>query len=223
MTHSGSVVELPHDLRTPFIKTMALSPTDRLRRFSVGRVYREKKVFYFHPKEQYECVFDIITPQRGSLIVDAECIAMAVEIVQEFTELKSKMIFIRLNHTSLLQAILLYCNVPSDKYDIVFAAVLDQIEGRGTKFHLQATLSNILSNKSTVTQLMELLLVDQPLGGMRGGSMSGNSLRALVKGRSEVSTLAKTAIKELETVVSLAQLMGVHVSIQLSISKCAFI
>lgn len=188
---------------------MALSPTDRLRRFSVGRVYREKKVFYFHPKEQYECVFDIITPQRGLLIVDAECIAMAAEIANEFAALKSKAIFFRLNHTSLLQSILLYCNVPADKYEDVFAAVLDQIEGRGTKFHLQATLSNILSTKSSVTQLMDLLLVEHVLGGMRG-SMSGTSLRSLLKSRGEVSTLAKTALKELESVVSMAQVMGVN-------------
>lgn len=211
MTHSGSVVELPHDLRIPFIKTIALSATDRLRRFSVGRVYREKKVFYFHPKEQYECVFDVITPQRGSLIHDAECISMAAEIANEFTSLTAKTISFRLNHTSLLQSILLYCNVPVGKYDDVFAAVLDQIEGKGTRFHLHAALSNILPMRSSVTPLMELLLVEYPLGGTRG-SVSGSTLRSLLKSKGDIASLAKTAIKELEAVVSMAQLMGVTVS-----------
>lgn len=65
MTHSGSVVTLPHDLRTPFIKHVALNGKDRMRRYSVGRIYREKKVFNFHPKQLYECAFDIITPTPG--------------------------------------------------------------------------------------------------------------------------------------------------------------
>lgn len=66
MTHSGSVVMLPHDLRKPFIKHVALNGKDRVRRYSVGRVYREKKVFNFHPKQLYECAFDIVTPTPGS-------------------------------------------------------------------------------------------------------------------------------------------------------------
>lgn len=44
MSHSGSVVVLPHDLRVPFIKHAALSGINVIRRYSVGRVYREKKI-----------------------------------------------------------------------------------------------------------------------------------------------------------------------------------
>lgn len=62
MTHSGSVVVLPHDLRVPFIKHIASSGIQSMRRYSVGRVYREQKVFNFHPKQLHECAFDIITP-----------------------------------------------------------------------------------------------------------------------------------------------------------------
>lgn len=68
MTHSGSVVVLPHDLRIPFIKHVALSGLSFVRRYSVGRVYREKKVFNFHPKQLYECAFDVITPTPTSHI-----------------------------------------------------------------------------------------------------------------------------------------------------------
>lgn len=65
MTHSGSVVILPHDLRIPFAKHVALNGINMIRRYSVGRVYREKKVFNFHPKQLYECAFDIVTPNPG--------------------------------------------------------------------------------------------------------------------------------------------------------------
>lgn len=66
MTHSGSVVTLPHDLRIPFIKRVAVSGLNLLRRYSVDRVYREKKMFNLHPKQLYECAFDIITPTPTS-------------------------------------------------------------------------------------------------------------------------------------------------------------
>lgn len=67
MTHSGSVVLLPHDLRVPFIKHIALNGINSMRRYSVGRIYREKKVFNFHPKQLYECAFDIITPSSSTM------------------------------------------------------------------------------------------------------------------------------------------------------------
>ena len=65
MTHSGSVVTLPDDLRVPFLRHIALNGIKHIRRYSIGRVYREKKVFNFHPKQVYECAFDIVTPSRG--------------------------------------------------------------------------------------------------------------------------------------------------------------
>lgn len=66
MTHSGNVVVLPYDLRVPFIKYIASHPIKTMRRYSIGRVYREKKVFNFHPKQLYECAFDIISQTSTS-------------------------------------------------------------------------------------------------------------------------------------------------------------
>lgn len=66
MTHSGSIVNLPYDLRVPFARYVASKEVTRLRRYAVDRVYREKKIHGFHPKELYECVFDIVTPTQGN-------------------------------------------------------------------------------------------------------------------------------------------------------------
>lgn len=87
MTHFGSIVCLPHDLRylygtnfiikcssyfacfrVPFARYVAWNGITLLRRYSVERVYREKKVFGFHPRELYECAFDIITPTTGMIL-----------------------------------------------------------------------------------------------------------------------------------------------------------
>ena len=67
MTHSGSIVNLPYDLRISFARYLACKPFTRLRRYAVEKVYKEKKVHGLHPKEQYECAFDIVAPSRCML------------------------------------------------------------------------------------------------------------------------------------------------------------
>lgn len=67
MNQSGGVVTLPYDLRTPFAKFVVYTGIGRnlLRRYAINRVYRESK--FDHPKEFYECAFDIITPDPGKI------------------------------------------------------------------------------------------------------------------------------------------------------------
>lgn len=210
MTHSGSVVQLPHNLRVPFIKHIATTTTDRLRRYSIGRVYHEKKMFYFHPKQQFECAFDVITPQRGNLLVDAECLAMAAEIAVEYTTLSAKEITFRMNHTGLLRAALMHSGVPEDKYDGVFDAVLDHMEGRSTRFQFAAALQSVLQTKNSVTPIIELLSMEFTLSGSRS-STAASVYRVLLRSRYDVAELARNAIKEMESVVAYAQLLGVTV------------
>ena len=67
MTHSGGVVTLPYDLRTPFAKHVVFGEVRVLRRYSIGRVYRENKLVNFHPKQLFECAFDIVMPNLGKI------------------------------------------------------------------------------------------------------------------------------------------------------------
>lgn len=150
-------------------------------------------------------------PSAGNLLVDAELISIAFEITHEIQALKQKNISFRINHTSLLRAILLFCNVPIDKYGCLFTAISDFVDGKISKFQLHSTATSIMqTSKYSAVQLIDLLLVDAPLSGSRG-SFSGSALRALINGRGEAASLAKGAIRELESVISLAQGMGVQV------------
>ncbi|XP_055597688.1 eIF-2-alpha kinase GCN2 [Uranotaenia lowii] len=209
MTHSGSIVSLPDDLRIPFIRHVALNGIKFIRRYSIGRVYREKKVFNFHPKQVYECAFDIVTPIRGNLIVDAELLSIANEIMRELNLLDpERNLFFRINHISLLRSILLYCNVPTDKYKELFEIVLDFLDEKISKFQLVASINNQIQQpgmKINSTYLCDALQVDVPLT-----QINGTLLKSLIKGKGEAAMLAKVAIRELETVVSLAQGMGVQ-------------
>jgi translation initiation factor 2-alpha kinase 4 len=68
MTHSGGIVSMPHDLRAPFARYVAWNGITCLKRYAIDKVYREKRVYGFHPRELYECAFDIITPNTGITI-----------------------------------------------------------------------------------------------------------------------------------------------------------
>uniref|UniRef100_A0A1A9Z9V7 Uncharacterized protein n=1 Tax=Glossina pallidipes TaxID=7398 RepID=A0A1A9Z9V7_GLOPL len=172
---------LPSDLRSQFARHVAMSGINMMRRYCVGRVYREKKVFNFHPKQNHECAFDVISPHSASHLVDAELLSLANEIFIDIPHLREKNILIRMNHTNLWKAILLYCNVPKAMYSDLFADILDFIEG----------------------PLMDLLLASFQVSGKNSGDDSPS--KCLVRGKGEAASLAKGALREIETVVLLAQ------------------
>jgi eukaryotic translation initiation factor 2-alpha kinase 4 len=205
MTHSGSVVTLPHDLRLPFVRHAAINGINNIRRYSISRVYREKKVFNFHPKQLYEIVFDVITPNRGNLLIDAELLAIAHELVHnELPALtnQNQNIRFRINHTSLLRAILMYCNVAKDKWKDLLSLVSDFMENKISKFQLTASINNtfLQNTKHNTTTLLEFLQTDTPIT-----NINLSPLRILIRGRGEAASLAQTAIRELETVIQLMQ------------------
>jgi eukaryotic translation initiation factor 2-alpha kinase 4 len=183
MCHSGSVVTLPHDLRQPFLRHVALNGLTFLRRYSIGRIYREKKVFNFHPKQAFECAFDIVTPTRGHFLVDAELLAVANEIINEFGVLRQKNISFRINHTSLIRAIFLYYSVPKDKYKTILTLVGDYLERKISKLNIKDMIKSLLPGKDQIVEL--LLMTDAPV------TTISSMLRVLIKGRGEATALGE--------------------------------
>lgn len=214
MCHSGSVVTLPHDLRQPFLRHVALNGINFLRRYSIGRIYREKKVYNFHPKQNFECAFDIVTPTRGHFLVDAELLAVAHEIINEFEMLRQKNIMFRINHTSLLRAIFLYYSVPKEKYKSLLEIVANYLEGKVSKLNFKDAVKLLLPGKDQIADL--LLMTDCPIT-----SVNSSLLKVLIKGRGEATALAKGAIRELESVIQLSQAMGVNIPVYLCIGLSA--
>lgn len=127
--------------------------------------------------------------------------------------MKQRTLSFRINHTSLLRAILMYNNVPTDKYLDVFAAVHDLMDRRISKFQLNSTVTAMLdSSKHVSSNLIDMLMAEFPLGGKRGFYSEASSLRQLIRGHSEASVLARSALEELEHVYLLAQGLGVTVN-----------
>lgn len=139
---------------------------------------------------------------------------MAYQIVHEFPQLKKdKNPSIRLNHTGLLRAILLHHNVMIDDYTRIFGQILDYMDEKITKYAFMSAVNDMSNIKSGSSQTLADMLMIECQMGVEGGSLSKSSLKLLLnKGHNDARSLAKGAIRELESVVSMAQSMGVTVS-----------
>lgn len=67
MCHSGNIVTLPHDLRIPFARYIGRHGINHMKRYSIEKVFRERKVYGLHPRELMECAFDIVDCTPGTL------------------------------------------------------------------------------------------------------------------------------------------------------------
>lgn len=66
MTRWGGLTCIPYNLRIPFARFLAHNPAIcNLKRYSIDRVYRQRRVYGLHPRELYKAAFDIITSSQG--------------------------------------------------------------------------------------------------------------------------------------------------------------
>ncbi|XP_077285683.1 eukaryotic translation initiation factor 2 alpha kinase Gcn2 isoform X2 [Arctopsyche grandis] len=203
MTHSGDVVHIPHDLRVPFARYIAWNGITMLKRYSIERVYREKKIFGFHPRELYECAFDIVTPTPGNLFAEAELLSIVYEISNQLPAMKCKNLAIHLNHTSLLKAILMNCGIEEEKYSDVYSILSDARDGKLSKFQVQTHLISLCLSDQAMVIFFSLMETECPIEKL------SHILKPLLKKRGEVNVLARAGVKDLETIVHNAEILGV--------------
>ncbi|XP_052756420.1 eIF-2-alpha kinase GCN2 isoform X2 [Galleria mellonella] len=159
MTASGTVCHLPHDLRLPFARHTAYSGTKYMRRYVVDKIYREKHVPGFHPREIVECAFDIVSPQSDSLWPDAELLVVASRAASA-CNLK---VTLQLNHAVLLQTVLLSCGVPLDKHADIYPVLVQVGLGRITRLQLQTHLESLCISTRDKTNLLRLMETNVPI------------------------------------------------------------
>ncbi|KAL7298279.1 hypothetical protein TKK_0008630 [Trichogramma kaykai] len=131
MTYHGRIVSLPCDLRIAFARFVAYNGITNLNRYSIDRVYNhERKHVSKHPEETLEAAFDKISAAPNPS-ADVELICIVLEIFDQIPAMRDCDVIVRVNHTSLLDAVLTHCGVeeqmledaknaldviPSDKY-----------------------------------------------------------------------------------------------------------
>ncbi|PZC78444.1 hypothetical protein B5X24_HaOG202188 [Helicoverpa armigera] len=197
MTASGSVVHLAHDLRLPFARHTAYNGTKYMRRYVVDRVFREKHVKGFHPREIIECAFDIVSPRTDSLWPDSELLIVASRAATE-SGLK---VSLQLNHTELLRTLLLSCGVPLDKHSDMYPVLVDVCFGRITSLQLQTHLTSLCVTNRDVSNLLRLMEADVPVHEVR------ELVTPFVK-QAKLSKVVAQAVHDLEAVYRNTKALG---------------
>ncbi|XP_041809286.1 eIF-2-alpha kinase GCN2 [Chelmon rostratus] len=207
MDHSGMLVTLPYDLRMAFARFVARNNITHLKRYSIERVFRPRKLDRAHPREPLECAFDIITPVTNSLLPDAETIYTISEIVQEFPGLQERNYNIYLNHTSLLKAILLHSGVPEDKLSQASSILCDAMSEKLTKREVEAKFCNFSLSTSSLQTLYKYIEQKGDLQDL------APLLTSLTKQKTAVTQLAKQGLKDLEELTVLLHRLGVKLQV----------
>ncbi|GFX96444.1 eIF-2-alpha kinase GCN2 [Trichonephila clavipes] len=207
MEHGGGIVTLPHNLRVPFARYIAQREIDHLKRYSLEKVYRQQKVFGCHPREQYEFAFDIVTPTPNSFLPDAEIIAAVSEIILEFSSLESRNYCIRLNHASLLKAILMYSEIEENVEAELYKIAGMQKDKCISKTMLMDEDYNLNLTERSISRLGQFIELEESI------SKINNSLHPVVQKKGKACMLAKNSLRELSNIVSLTDALGVKLPI----------
>ncbi|XP_078593658.1 eIF-2-alpha kinase GCN2-like isoform X1 [Branchiostoma floridae x Branchiostoma japonicum] len=203
MDPGGCLLGLPFDLRVPFARFLARNNVTSLKRYSLGRVYRGKKLLGSHPKELWEFAFDIVTPSGNSQIPDAEVLHVVSEVINEFPPLQERNYVIRLNHTSILTAILTHCGVPEDIHMEVYSILREAKVEKLRKLQVQTRLCSLSLSDQTVECLFRYVEQEGPVNKI------SSLLKSLTKNKGQVGALAKQGLHELQTIISHAETLEV--------------
>jgi translation initiation factor 2-alpha kinase 4 len=205
--HSGGVVTLPYDLRVPFARYIARSGLTHVKRFDVGCVYRDRKILGAHPKELYECAFDIISPTSEGNVPDAEVILSVAEIIREFPCLAERNYFIHMNHVGLLKAVLTSYGVPEERHQELFTILQGAQTERLRNEQINEFLEGVQVPERSIAAFYGFLYFEGPVDKIR------EHILGVLKRRTQASSDARQALQELQSVVSHCATFDVKLSI----------
>lgn len=159
----------------------------------------------FHPRELYECAFDIIDPTPDNLLMEGELIYIVWEIINELPPLQERNFTIRLNHTSLLQAVLMYCGVDKEKYQDIYSILRDARDGKFTKFQIQTHLISLCLTDQAMETLFNLFETESSVAKIH------SVLKTITRRKGDAAALAREGLKEIEIVMENIETLGVKV------------
>ncbi|XP_064465793.1 eIF-2-alpha kinase GCN2-like [Ornithodoros turicata] len=197
----GLVVSLPHDLRTPFARYVARRDVAFLKRYTIEKVYRPRRVQGCHPRELYECAFDVVAPGPCTCLFEAETLQLVAEIVNEFPELQNRGYVVRLGHTALLSSLLIHCGVAEEHWAVVRTTLYEARRG-DSRLQLQQRLSTLAVPESAATMLAQFHELEDVLPRV------ASAFRFVARQRGPAAALARQALHELEALLELAAAMG---------------
>ena len=196
MDHSGTLVTLPFDLRIPFARYIARNSIVHMKRFDIGCVYRDKRILGSHPKELYECVFDIVTSTSENLVPDAEVLLSVAEIIKEFPSLDSRNYYIRINHAALMKSYLTSAGISEERQSELLTILQEVRSEKDRNVQIHAFVESLQLSEHTATALCEFLDFEGPVNKLR------EHLIGTMKRKSWVGQTARQSYHDLEAITS---------------------
>lgn len=163
MASRGELVSAQYDLRYPFARFVARNDVMSLRRYCIDRVQRAYKVSGIHPKESFECAFDVVSSKRESSESSARVLLAAQDVIQQVIQRRSQDVYIRLGHMDLVHVILMYCGIDEQLHPQVLSLLKEWNTTRMVLDTLIDFLFTLGVSKSSTETLKGFLYMDGPL------------------------------------------------------------
>ena len=117
---AGNVMLLPYDLTLPFARLLAKKDGEISEKsFTFGYVFRGAPAGH-HPRMHGEVDFDIVSEDSLDLALrEAEVVKVMDEIIDNIPSLTNANVSYQISHSKLLNTVLRFCHVPSEKTSAV--------------------------------------------------------------------------------------------------------
>ncbi|XP_050530238.1 eIF-2-alpha kinase GCN2 isoform X2 [Daktulosphaira vitifoliae] len=208
MARWGGMTCIPHNLRVPFARFLAHNPSiTNLKRYFIDRVYRQRRVYGVHPRELYEAAFDIISSSQGDLFAEAELLSIASEILNKLKDFNQSSCVINLNHTSLIQGILMYSGIERARHlelcshftklknkNSLKSEQIEELEELGFANHQINTAINFFSMELPFNDMIEVC-------------------KKITIRKSKCGVFCREGLRQLETVIKHIQKLNIQFSI----------
>lgn len=158
----GVLCSLRYDLTVPFARYMAMYGKTNMKRYHIAKVFRRDppSIKQGRYREFFQCDFDIAGTYKH-MVSDAECIKVISDILNKF-DIKYT---IKFNHKGLLDLLLGYCDVPSDKIISVCSSI-DKMD-KHTWTYIEEELRNKELSEETIQKISKfvtLKMVSESVG-----------------------------------------------------------
>ncbi|XP_071529690.1 eIF-2-alpha kinase GCN2 isoform X2 [Panulirus ornatus] len=172
MACRGELVSAQYELRYPFARFVARNEIKFMRRYCIDRVQRASKVSGIHPKEAYECAYDIVCAKRELSESSARVMLVAHDIIQQIIQRKSQGVYIhiRIGHMDLVHVILTYCGINEKQHPQVISQLKEWNTKRRTPEYMEAFINYICDTgvtRSSAESLKGFLNMNGPLEDVR--------------------------------------------------------
>ncbi|KAI8785192.1 eukaryotic translation initiation factor 2-alpha kinase 4 [Biomphalaria glabrata] len=210
MNSKGGIVSIPMDQRVSFARFVGRKNICSLKRFSIEKVFREKKCHDVHPAELTECAFDVVYTS-DSLIADSEVLIIVQEILNQYPSLQARKMCVKINHMFLLKALLLFCGISENMHHQILNILAETKVGALRSVSLEK-LAGIKLSETVFSKLNSYLDIEGSLHSV------ACSLTPVTSLQSKVGLMAKAALESIKTIISFATYMGFDLQIKVSLN-----